>query len=147
VAPVSSREDILHVLQIHHARKRVFSALPGLESIAEAAGPGLDPHKFADVEAVVLQGRFGVAENGAIWLQESDMVLRALPFICQHLYVLIRKEDIVADLHTAYERIGADDYGFGLFLCGPSKTADIEQALVLGAHGARTLTVFTGGFE
>jgi len=45
-------------------------------------------------------------------------------------------------MHHAYDRIGDADYGFGLFLAGPSKTADIEQSLVLGAHGSRSMTVF-----
>jgi L-lactate dehydrogenase complex protein LldG len=38
--------------------------------------------------------------------------------------------------------MGSAEYGFGVFLAGPSKTADIEQSLVLGAHGARGLVVF-----
>jgi L-lactate dehydrogenase complex protein LldG len=144
VVQVASQEEIRLLLQAH-AGKRILSTVPGLESIAEAPDSDLDPHTLADVEAVVLQGRFGVAENGAIWLQEQDLVVRALPFICQHLYIVLEKDAIVPDMHAAYERIGAEDYHFGLFLCGPSKTADIEQSLVMGAHGARTLTIITGG--
>ena len=45
-------------------------------------------------------------------------------------------------MHHAYDRIAQAEYPFGLFLAGPSKTADIEQSLVLGAHGSRSMTVF-----
>jgi L-lactate dehydrogenase complex protein LldG len=44
-------------------------------------------------------------------------------------------------MHAAYEELGKVKSSFGLFLSGPSKTADIEQSLVIGAHGARSLTV------
>ena len=61
------------------------------------------------------------------------------PFICQHLVINVKKT--VPHMHAAYEELGKVNSGFGLFLSGPSKTADIEQSLVIGAHGARSLTV------
>lgn len=100
------------------------------------------PHSLHTVELAVLAAHFGVAENGAVWLTEDLMGERVLPFICQHLAIVLSAKDIVATMHDAYAMIGNESYGFGTFIAGPSKTADIEQSLVLGAHGARTLTVF-----
>lgn len=99
------------------------------------------PHELAGVDIAVIRGRLGVAENGAIWVTESDCVHRVLPFICQHLVIVLPVADIVPDMHAAYARIRVDEEGFGLFIAGPSKTADIEQALVIGAQAARSLTV------
>jgi L-lactate dehydrogenase complex protein LldG len=48
-------------------------------------------------------------------------------------------------MHDAYARIVIPTPGFALWLSGPSKTADIEQALVIGAHGARSCTVLLVG--
>jgi L-lactate dehydrogenase complex protein LldG len=55
---------------------------------------------------------------------------------------VINAEKIIPTLHEAYDIIGVGNYGFGGFIGGPSKTADIEQALILGAHGPLTMTVF-----
>lgn len=105
-----------------------------------------DPHTLEDVDLAILPVHFGVAENGACWITESQMIERALPFITQHLALVLHRQDIVADMHQAYDRIAALDaanpYHFATFIAGPSKTADIEQSLVLGAHGPRSLTVF-----
>jgi L-lactate dehydrogenase complex protein LldG len=49
---------------------------------------------------------------------------------------------IVSTMHEAYAKIADEAYGFGGFIGGPSKTADIEQALVLGAHGPLSMTVY-----
>jgi len=122
--------------------KRLVTTLPELEGFAELVSAAVDPHQYEDVELAVIRGDFCVAENGAVWLTETLMGQRIIPYICQHLAVVINANDIVPTLHEAYDRIGLSDNGFSGFIGGPSKTADIEQALVLGAHGPLTMTVF-----
>lgn len=94
------------------------------------------------VEKAYIKGTLGVAENGAVWITESQMINRLLPFICQHLIIVIDKKDIVPTMHQAYDGIDVAKEGFGAFIAGPSKTADIEQSLVIGAHGARSATIY-----
>lgn len=94
------------------------------------------------VEKAYISGTLGVAENGAVWLEESKMINRLLPFICQHLVIVLDTSKIVANMHEAYRQINIDKEGYGVFIAGPSKTADIEQSLVVGAHGARSLKVY-----
>jgi len=101
-----------------------------------------DPHSFEDVDLAILRGHFGVAENGAVWITDELMGDRSIPFITQHLALVINKSDIVPTLHEAYEKIAASKYEYGTFIAGPSKTADIEQSLVLGAHGPKSMVVF-----
>jgi L-lactate dehydrogenase complex protein LldG len=84
---------------------------------------------------------FAVAENGSVWITEDLIKERVLPFICQHLVAMLDKKNIIANMRDAYETIADNDYEFGSFIAGPSKTADIEQSLVLGAHGPKTMTV------
>ena len=97
--------------------------------------------KLNRIEHAVLQGNFGVAENGAIWLEDKDLPHRIVPFIAQHLIFILDTNKIVATMQEAYRQIDLNDTGYGVFISGPSKTADIEQSLVYGAHGARELTV------
>lgn len=122
--------------------KRIVTTLLELSDSAELLSAAVDHHTYEDVELAVIKAPFSVAENGAVWLTDEYMVQRIIPYICQHLAVVISAESIVPTLHEAYEKIGTGDYGFGGFIGGPSKTADIEQALVLGAHGPLSMTVF-----
>ena len=89
-----------------------------------------------------LKASIGVAENGSVWISESQMINRLLPFICQHLVIVLQKENLVSTMHHAYQKVNVFEEGFGVFIAGPSKTADIEQSLVIGAHGARSLTIY-----
>jgi len=122
--------------------KRTVTTLPELSESFELISATADPHTYDDVELAIIKAHFSVAENGAVWLTEEVMGQRIIPYICQHLAVVMNADDILPTLHEAYEKIGTGDYGFGGFIGGPSKTADIEQALVLGAHGPLTMTVF-----
>ena len=91
----------------------------------------------------VIRGKFGVAENACIWIPQT-MKEKAVCFISENLIILLPKSQIVNNMHEAYKRIEFDkEYdGYGTFISGPSKTADIAQVLVMGAQAARSATIF-----
>lgn len=103
--------------------------------------PLMNASDLASTDLAVIGGTIAVAENGAIWASETQMVNRILPFITQQLFIIIEKKDITATMHQAYQKINVAETGFGAFIAGPSKTADIEQSLVIGAHGPAGLKV------
>jgi len=155
VVPVAGWAEIEQHIRQHYTtgKHRIISTLPQLADVADMTWRGdlpdeVLPHTLADVELAVIAAHFGVAENGAVWVTEpllgsiQNRPLRVIPFITQHLAVVLAVEDLVPTMHDAYDRIGNETYPFGVFIAGPSKTADIEQSLVLGAHGPKTMTVF-----
>lgn len=103
--------------------------------------PDSPKEKLAQLKTVVLGSRFGVAENGAVWLDEARFPNRLVPFIAEELVVCLNAKEIVHDMHEAYSKSGQNTTGFGVFISGPSKTADIEQNLVFGAHGAKKVNI------
>jgi len=135
-------EIIEYIKSNYNLQKRLITTIPELAEIAALDWTNDDPHSLQDVELNVIKSHFGVAENSALWVTDDVLGQRVSPFIAQYLAVIVHKKDILATMHQAYERIGNQEYGFGTFIAGPSKTADIEQSLVLGAHGARGLIVF-----
>lgn len=100
-----------------------------------------EPKSLESIDLAIIKAQFGVAENGAVWISENDFIVRVLPFIVNDLVLLLSKNDICLHMHEAYNIISKRSRTFGLFLSGPSKTADIEQCLVIGAQGAISLTV------
>jgi L-lactate dehydrogenase complex protein LldG len=119
-----------------------ISSIPQLHELKTLDHTPRLPHSLQDAELAIIKAQFGVAENGAVWITEEVLSQRVLPFICQHLMVILNADGIVANMHQAYDQIGMESYGYGTFIAGPSKTADIEQSLVLGAHGSRSMTIF-----
>ena len=88
----------------------------------------------------VVRGMFGIAENACVWIPQQ-MKEKAVMFISENLVILLDKKQIVNNMHEAYKQIEMNDYGYGTFISGPSKTADIAQVLVMGAQAARSATV------
>jgi L-lactate dehydrogenase complex protein LldG len=101
-----------------------------------------NPHDLASVDLAIVKGEFAVAENGAVWIKNPDNRHRALYFLAENIVIVVPRGEIVPTMHQAYERVSFEDAGFGVFVSGPSKTADIEQSLVIGAHGPKSGYVF-----
>ena len=104
------------------------------DTVAEANG-------LNGTDVGIVRGQIGVAENGCVWIPQT-MKEKAMLFISEYLVIFLDRDGIVDNMHEAYDVIEMDPrYNFGTFISGPSKTADIEQALVMGAQAARGVTV------
>lgn len=136
----NSRQDLLNDLGAAKTDGKFMINL--LQNPATEKWKGLKAAELEILDTCYLRAELGVAENGAMWISEEQMSNRLLPFICQHLVIVLNPGDIVNNMHEAYKQINAVSDGFGVFIAGPSKTADIEQNLVIGAHGARSLRVY-----
>jgi L-lactate dehydrogenase complex protein LldG len=123
---------------------KVCSAVPGVPGDVSLDALA-DPHELEGIGLGVVAGAFAVAENGAVWVPTAGLRHRGLFVVAEHLALVVPATEIVNDMHEAYRRISFPGAGFGVFIAGPSKTADIEQALVIGAHGARSCAVFLVG--
>ena len=129
------------IAQLHPEAQHTWSADSSLLASNVTIDRETPPARLANVDVALLRGTLGVAENGAIWVPEEELPQRVLAFITQHLIIVLEEQRMVWNMHQAYQTLGTDLSGFGLFISGPSKTADIEQSLVVGAHGPRSLTV------
>lgn len=133
-----SKEISKIIEELYPNVKTVYSCFNGLSSKGIRPDYISDPHDLNSIDLAVIQGRFGVAENGAVWVTEKEMTHRILPFIAEHLMILLDRNSIVEDMHDAYKKIDLNHVSYGTFISGPSKTADIEQTLVMGAQGPRS---------
>ena len=137
----SSAEAMAKLASLHPGASVVCSAVPEIPGTRRIELVR-DPHELADVDVGVVRAQFGVAESGAVWLTQEDLVVDALGFLSQHLVVLLDPGQIVSDMHEAYRRVRLDQTSYGCFMMGPSATADVEATLVHGAQGARSLNLF-----
>ena len=97
-----------------------------------------DEHQLKHIDLAIVQGNFAVAENGAVWVKNENNRHRCIYYIAQNIVTIVNEDEILNNMHEAYLQIDFDKKGWGAFVSGPSKTADIEQSLVIGAHGPKS---------
>ncbi|WP_011579716.1 MULTISPECIES: LutC/YkgG family protein [Chelativorans] len=98
----------------------------------------------ADDEVGVSHAVAGVAETGTVVLHSGAANPTTVNFLPEHHIVVVDAKDIAGDLETAFAGI-RQTFGKGMMprtvnlVTGPSRSGDIQQKLLLGAHGPRAL--------
>ena len=128
------------IKELYPEAKEIASNLPEITIATRNPDTIGSPQALNWTDVGVVKGVFGVAENACVWIPQA-MEEKAVCFISENLVILLKKSEIVHNMHEAYKRICFNDYGYGTFISGPSKTADIAQVLVMGAQAARSATV------
>ncbi|SDI60083.1 L-lactate dehydrogenase complex protein LldG [Ferrimonas sediminum] len=140
---VSSLEEVQAQLNAAMAdNQQVISRVEGLTGNRELDAK---PHDLHNVDLAIVDAELAVAENGAVFVRETASGHRVLPYITENLAVVVKRDTTVANMHEAIKVVKLESGQHGAFIAGPSKTADIEQALVIGAHGACSMTVYMIG--
>ncbi|MDR1937591.1 MAG: LUD domain-containing protein [Tannerellaceae bacterium] len=137
---LQGREPNQCIREMYPEARSIASNLPEITLATLNPDEAGTPYALNGTDLAVVRGEIGVAENGCVWIPQN-VKEKALYFVSEYLIILLDASHIVNNMHEAYRRIHFNDYGFGVFISGPSKTADIEQSLVVGAHGAKGLTV------
>ncbi len=120
----------------------VYCTVEGIEIGKVKINEATAIEELAKLDLAILKGNFIVEENAAVWITEKDMDKESIITITEYLVLVIEKENIIKNMHQAYKNINLKNTSYGVFVSGPSKTADIEQTLVFGAHGAKKLIIF-----
>ena len=141
VIELEEGQDINELIkELYPDAKEIASNLPEITIATRNPDTIGSPQALNGTDVGVVKGVFGVAENACVWIPQT-MEEKAVCFISENLVILLKKTEIVNNMHKAYKRISFNDYGYGTFISGPSKTADIAQVLVMGAQAARSATV------
>lgn len=141
VVELKEGDDVNEVIKNLYPDAKVFASnLPEITIARRNPDTVAEAQDLNGTDVGIVRGEIGVAENGCVWIPQT-MKERAVCFISEYLVILLSRKCIVSNMYQAYGMIRFTDYGYGSFISGPSKTADIAQALVMGAQAARGVTV------
>jgi L-lactate utilization protein LutC len=96
-----------------------------------------------EFDASVTDATYAVAETGSLVIRSSPQHGRALSLVPLVHVAIVEPRNCVPDLLDLFEVLGREGVGNNVtIVTGPSKTADIEGALVVGVHGPGEVQVF-----
>lgn len=142
VVEASKTDDLNQIIRSLYPDANIFASnLPYITIAQRNPDTVTEAQELNGTDVGIVEGQIGVAENACVWVPQT-MKEKAVCFISEYLVIILDKQNVVNNMHEAYKRISMDPrYNFGTFISGPSKTADIEQALVMGAQAARGVTI------
>ena len=131
-----------------HSLPGTFRAAPGLKNVPWREHSGLEVAFGAaePADAVGASGAFaGIAETGTVMLLSGPECPTTLAFLPETHIVVLNAGHIVGAYENAWARLRVERPNAMPrsvnWITGPSRTADIEQTLFLGAHGPRRLHI------
>uniref|UniRef100_A0AB33JIT1 LUD domain-containing protein n=1 Tax=Prevotella sp. GTC17262 TaxID=3236797 RepID=A0AB33JIT1_9BACT len=142
VVEAKKTDDLNEIVRRAYPEAKVFASnLPTITIAQKNPDTAAEAADLNGTDVGIIQGEIGVAENACVWIPQT-MKEKSIMFISENLVIVLDRQNIVNNMHDAYKRIKMNEqYNFGTFISGPSKTADIEQSLVMGAQAARSVTV------
>ncbi|MBN2174875.1 MAG: LUD domain-containing protein [Bacteroidales bacterium] len=128
--------------------KNIFCLEPGIKKMLEQAGIPYQSEEtdFQNAEVGITYCEYLIARFGSIMISSKQASGRRLNVFPEYHIVIAYSSQIVRELKDALVKI-MDEYkgktpSFISIITGPSRTADIEKTLVMGAHGPKDLYVF-----
>lgn len=141
IIELGENDDINQVIKNAYPDAETFCTnIPGITIATSNPDTVPSAASLNGTDVGIVRGEYGVAENGCIWVEQT-MKERAVCFISENLVILMERDKVVSNMHEAYPHMKFNSNGYGVYISGPSKTADIAQVLVTGAQAARTVTI------
>ena len=142
VKQINKEDDLGEVVKALYPNAKTFASnIKEVQNIVQLNPDTVqEAQDLNGTDVAILAGEWGVAENGCIWVPQT-MKEKAVCFISEELIITLHEQNIVNNMHEGYKKVCVPDSGYGCWISGPSKTADIEQSLVMGAQAAKSVTV------
>ena len=122
----------------------VYSCLPDIQNLLPNVFLNSEP--YADMDAAITECEFLVARTGSVLISSASYGGRQLNVFPPVHIVIAKRSQLVPFVTDALQALQEKYLGalpsLVSLISGPSRTADIEKTLVMGAHGPRELYVF-----
>ena len=133
------------IRQKHGLLEQICNKDSWLQSVVKVATGEIENSRLGEFEVGITTADFLIARTGSILVSAASSGGRRLSVLPPFHIVIATQDQIVSSLDEAFDKyrrdgkLGASSYA--AIITGPSRTADIEKILVLGAHGPKRLAV------